>query len=158
MAALTPASPSDLPPLPKLVADDAFWHYPRGISGREGVAHLRVWLTAGPEPGHLAVVTETGLAASVTESAGRIRAVLAGRFGPSLVLLEHYPAPEVGEGLETLDLVRIGTDGSPHWSRVWPTPEENPRHASLELWMAAYGHQIVSRPASAFDWYEGEGG
>ena len=35
------------------------------------------------------------------------------------------------------------------------TPEDNPRHAGLELWMAAYGHQIVSRPASAFDWCEG---
>jgi hypothetical protein len=57
-----------------------------------------------------------------------------------------------GEGMETLDLVRIGADGSPHWSRVWPTPEENPRHAGLELWMAAYGHQIVGRPASWFDW------
>jgi hypothetical protein len=32
-----------------------------------------------------------------------------------------------------------------------PTPEENPRHAGLELWMAAYGHQIVGRPASWFD-------
>jgi hypothetical protein len=31
-------------------------------------------------------------------------------------------------------------------------PEENPRHAGLELWMAAYGHQIVGRPASWFDW------
>src|SRR5215475_7583257 len=56
-----------------------------------------------------------------------------------------------GEGLETLDLVRIGADGSPHWSRVWPTPEENPRHAGLQLWMAAYGHQIVGRPAGWFD-------
>ena len=46
----------------------------------------------------------------------------------------------------------VGADGSPHWSRVWPTPEENPRHAGLELWMAAYGHQIVGRPASWFDW------
>ena len=54
--------------------------------------------------------------------------------------------------METLDLVRIGADGSPNWSRVWPTPEENPRHAGLELWMAAYGHQIVGRPASWFDW------
>ena len=88
-------------------------------------------------------VTETGLAASVTESAGHIWAALARRYGPGLVLLEHYLAPELGEGMETLDLVRIGTDGSPHWSRVWPTPEDNPRHAGLELWMAAYGHQIA---------------
>jgi len=45
---------------------------------------------------------------------------------PSLVLLEHYLAPEFGDGMETLDVVRIGADGSPHWSRVWPTPEDNP--------------------------------
>lgn len=158
MAALTPASPSDLPPLGELVADDPFWRYPSGTRDREGVAHLRVWLTAGSEPGHLAVVTETGLAASVTESAGRIWAELASRYGPSLVLLEHNLAPEAGEGMETLDLVRIGADGSPHGSRVWPTPEDNPRHAELELWMANHGHQIVSRPTSWFDWCEDRDG
>lgn len=85
-----------------------------------------VWLTAGPEPGHLAVVTETGSAASVTESAGQIWAEFARRYGPSLVLLEHHPAPGAGEGAETLDLVRIGADGSPHWLSVWPTTEDNP--------------------------------
>jgi len=157
VAALTPASPADLPPLGELVADDPFWRYPSISMAREGVAHLRVWLTAGPEPGYLAVVTETGLAASLTESAGHIRTALTGRYGPSLVLLEHYLAPEVGEGVQTLDLVRAGADGSPHWTRIWPTPEDNPRHAGLELWMAAYGHQIASRPSSAFDWCEGEG-
>ena len=157
MEALTPASAGDLPALGELIVDDPFWRYPAGAA-REGIAHLRVWLTAGPEPGYLAVVTETGRAASVTESAGRVWAVLAGRFGPSLVLLEHHLAPEAGEGAETLDLVRIGADGSPHWTRVWPTPEENPRHRRLELWMATDGHQIVSRPASAFDWCEDEEG
>ena len=106
-------------------------------------------------PGYLAVVTETSGIISVTESAGRIWAGLARRYGPSLVLLEHHPAPGSGEGMETLDLVRIGADGSPHWSRIWPTPEDNPRHAGLELWMAAHGHQIVARPASWFDWCEG---
>lgn len=54
--------------------------------------------------------------------------------------------------METLDLVRVGADGTPHWTRVWPTPQDNPRHAGLELWMAAYGYQIVSRPAGDFDW------
>ena len=102
----------------------------------------------------LAVVTDTGGIISVTESAGRIWADLARRFGPSLVLLEHHPAPEPGEGVETLDLVRIGADGSPHWSRVWPTSEDNPRHAGLEWWMAAHGHQIVNGPAGGFDWCE----
>jgi len=105
----------------------------------------------------LAAVTETGGLTSVTESAGRIWAGLARRYGPSLVLLEHHLPPESGEGMETLDLVRIGADASPHWSRVWPTPEDNPRHAGLELWMAAYGHQIVDRPASWFDSCQDEG-
>ena len=112
---------------------------------------MRVWATAAASPGYLAVVTETGGIISVAESAGRIRAGLARRYGPCLVLLEHHLAPESGEGMETLDLVRVGADGSPHWSRVWPTPE-GPRHAGLELWMAAYGHQIAGRPASWFDW------
>jgi len=104
-----------LPPLGELIADEPFWRYPAGTAERDGAAHLRVWLTAGSGPGHLAVVTETGSAASVTEPAGQIWAELARRYGPSLVLLEHYPAPEAGEGSETLNLVRIGADGSPHW-------------------------------------------
>ena len=104
-----------------------------------------------------AAVTEADRTASVTESAGRIWEALAGRFGPSLVLLEHHPGSAPGEGGESLDLVSFGADGSPHWSRVWPTPEENPRHAELELWMAVYGHQIVSRPASEFDRCQDEG-
>ncbi len=89
MGALTPASADDLPPLGELIVDDPFWRYPAGAA-REGIAHLRVWLTAGPEPGYLAAVTETGRA----ESAGRIWAVLDARFGPSLVLLEHHLAPD----------------------------------------------------------------
>ena len=148
MEALTPASPDSLPPLGELIADEPFWRYPIGPTGREGVAHLRVWLTAGPEPGHLAVVTQTGSAASVTGSAGQVWAGLARRYGPWLVLLEHHPAPEAGDGGETLDLVRIGADGSPHWLGVWPTAGDNPRHAGLELWMAVHGHQIVGKPAS----------
>ena len=154
---LTPASPDSLPPLGDLIADEPFWRYPIGAA-REGVAHLRVWLTAGAEPGHLAVVTQAGSAASVTESAGQIWAELARRYGPSLVLLEHHPAPEAGEGAETLDLVRIGADGSPHWLAVWPTAQENPRHAGLELWMATHGHQIVGKPASWFDLCEPQEG
>jgi hypothetical protein len=107
MEALTPASPDSLP-LGELIVGEPFWRYPIGPDDREGVAHLRVWLTAGREPGYLAVVTQTGSAASVTESAGQIWAGLARRYGPSLVLLEHHPAPEAGEGGE----VRVGADGS----------------------------------------------
>jgi hypothetical protein len=149
--ALTPASADVLPPLGELIADDPFWRHPAGGPAWEGVAHLRVWTTPTDPPGHLAVVTETGSAASVTEFAGHISADLARAYGRPLVLLEHYPAPEAGEGVETLDLVRIGADGSPHWLRVWPTPQENPRHAGLELWMAIHGYRIVSQPATWFD-------
>ena len=151
MDGLTPASVDDLPQLGDLVADEPFWRYPAAGPGREEVGHLRVWLTTGAEPGYLAVVTETGPAASVTESAGHIRAGLARRYGPAVVLLEHHLAPELADGAETLDLVRFGADGSPHWSRIWPTPAEHPRHAGLELWMAAHGYQIVSQPAGWFD-------
>ena len=155
MEGLTPASADDLPPLGELLVDDPFWQYPARGLAREGAGHVRAWATATASPGYLAVVTETGGLTSVTESAGRIRAGLARRYGPCLVLLEHHPAPESGEGTETLDLIRIGADGSPHWSRVWPAPQENPRHAGLELWMAAYGHQIAGRPASRFAWRDG---
>jgi hypothetical protein len=156
MEALTPASADHLPPLGDLIADQPFWRHPAGGLAREGVAHLRVWTTATDSPGHLAVVTETGAGGSVTESAGQIWAELARRYGPILVLLEHYAAPEDREGVETLDMVRIGADGSPHWLRVWPTPRENPRHAGLELWMAVHGCRIVSKPASWFDWCQAE--
>ena len=151
MEALTPASADDLPPLGDLIVDDPFWRHPAGGLAREAAAHLRVWATATATPGHLAVVTETGRTASVTESAGRIWAELAGVYGPSLVLLEHHPAPETREGAETLDLVRVGPDGSSHWLGVWPTPEDNPRHAGLEQWMAIHGHRIAGKPASWFD-------
>ena len=158
MEALTPASADGLPPLGELVADVPFWRYPSGAAAGEGVAHLRVWTMATVPRGHLAAVTETGAAASVTETAGRIWAELARRYGPSLMLLEHQPAPGDREGAETLDVVRIAADGSARWTRVWPTPEDNPRHAGLELWMAAHGHQIVSKPASWSDRCEDQEG
>jgi len=118
MDALTPASPGSLPPLGEQIAYEPFWRYRAGTAG-EGIAHLRVWTTAGSGPGHPAVVAGTG--SRVTESAAPIWSELARWYGPSLMLLEHHLAPEAEEGAESLDLVRIGTDGSPHWTRIWPT-------------------------------------
>jgi hypothetical protein len=89
MEALTPASPDSLPPLGELIAEDPFWRYPSGSGSGEGVAHLRVWLIADAEPGHLVVVTETGSAASVTESAGYIWSELARRYGSTSSGLPH---------------------------------------------------------------------
>jgi hypothetical protein len=135
MEVLTPASPSDLPPLGELVADEPSWRYPPATTAGAGAAHLRVWLTTGPEPGHLAVVTETGPDTSATKSAGRIRAVLARRYGPSVVLLEHYLAPELGEGMETLDLV----------------PDRRRRQPPLVPRVADPGGQSPSRRARGMD-------
>jgi hypothetical protein len=57
---------------------------------------------------------------------------------PSLVLLEHT-GRQAHQEEEHLDLVRIGRDGQPHWTRVWPAGEDNPRHAGLQAGMTAYG-------------------
>ena len=46
--------------------------------------------------------------------------------------------------MESLDLVRVGANVSPNWSRVWPTPEKIPGKRGLELWMVAHWHLIVS--------------
>jgi hypothetical protein len=108
MGGLTPASAADLPPLGELPVDDPFWPYPAWGLARGGLGTCVSGPLPAASPGYLAVVTETGGITSVTESAGRIWAGLARRYGPFLVLLEHHPAPEFGEGLETLDLVRIG--------------------------------------------------
>jgi hypothetical protein len=147
MQALTPASADDLPPLGQLIVDEPFWRYPEGDSAREGVAHLRVWTTLTAPPGYLAVVTVTGSAASVTNSAACIWAELTGVYGSSLVLLEHDPGDQASPR-ESLDLVHIGRDGRANWGRVWPTDEDGPRHAGLEAWMAAYGRQMVTMAAT----------
>src|SRR5260370_42522185 len=107
MEGLTPAAAADLPPLGELLVDDPFWQYPARGLAREGAGHLRVWATATAAPGYLAVVTETGGLTSVTESAGRIRAGLARRYGPRPVLLQPPPAPESGEGMGTPDPARL---------------------------------------------------
>jgi hypothetical protein len=65
---------------------------------------------------------------------------------------------DFGRTTWSVDLLRVGADGSLHWLRVWPTPEEHPRHAGLELWMAVQGYQIVSKPATWFGWCPDESG
>jgi hypothetical protein len=56
------------------------------------------------------------------------------------------------------DLARIDADGSPPWLAVWPTAQDNPRHAGLELWMAVHRHQIVDKPARWFGACEHQAG
>lgn len=142
-----PAGP-DLPPLGELVTDDPFWRYPSACLAGEGIAHLRVW-AARAGSGHLAVVSETGLGASVTNSIENIWDALTHRYRGPLTLIEHYPAAEnsPGEG-EYLDLVHVDSRRQPAWQRLWPTPPANPGHGALDRWMATHGHVITDpRPA-----------
>ena len=79
MEVLTPASPSDLPPLGELVAEEPFRRYPSATMAGAGAAHLRVWLTTGAEPGHLAVVTGTGPPSCCSSTTLRPSSARAGR-------------------------------------------------------------------------------
>ena len=85
MAALTLASPADLPPLGELVADDPFWRYPSISMAREGVAHLRVWLTAGLSPGTWLSSPKLAWPPPSQSPPGISGTALTGRYGPSLV-------------------------------------------------------------------------
>jgi hypothetical protein len=104
------------------------------------------------------VVTETGTASGITESTGHIWAALARRCGPALVLLEHHPAPETGQGGETLDLVRVGATAVRAGRTCGRLRRRIPAMPGSSRGMAVYGYRIVSRPASASDWCEDEGG
>jgi hypothetical protein len=137
-----------LPPLGDLVADDPFWRYPSGCAASEGVARLRVWMAAGGA-GHLAVVTELGLGASVTNSVPDIWRVLRSRWPGPLTLLEHWPAAEsFSDDGEHLDQVVTDNGRAPSWRRVWPVPATNPDHSRLTDWMSRYGYRIIESPAA----------
>jgi hypothetical protein len=146
------AKPGDLPPLGDLVIDDPMWHF--GRPPFEGYARLRVWKIPGAGHGRLAVATHTETGTSVTNAIEEIWAALKDRHGLPLVLLEHWPGSPFTP--EHLDQVKIGSDGSPKWFRIWPALEEDPRNAELELWMAAHGDQIVYRARPELDWLEGD--
>jgi hypothetical protein len=131
-----------LPLLAEMVADDPWWRYPSRCAAGDGIAHLRVWQLEGRD-GHLAVVTETGLGASITNSAAEICAELARIYPGPLTVIEHWPAGEAYPvDDEHLDLVCVH-DGSPQWQRIWPTPPANPDHDALTAWMRACGHVIT---------------
>ena len=94
---MDPTTPPPFLPLPPisdaqtaLVRDDPAWPYRSACAAGGGIAHLRVW-QAGDD-GYVAIVTETGLGASTTNSAAEIWAELTIRFPGRLVLLEHWPA------------------------------------------------------------------
>lgn len=144
---MNPTTPPPFPPLPPipdprgaLVYDEPAWSYRSACAAGGGIVHLRVW-QAGVD-GHVAIVTETGLGASTTNSAGEIWTQLTARFTSPLVLLEHWPAWD-GDDHDRLDQVTL--EGQrPTWRRIWPTPATNPQHTLYEAWMQAYGHDLLA--------------
>lgn len=137
----------------ELICNDPFWRYPSRCLAGEGVAHLRVWETANGTPGQvggtrLAVVTETGLGASITNSIQDIHAALTNAYGPRIVLLEHWPAGTGADPHEHLDQAVI-INGEPGWRRIWPTPPTNPHHDQYDTWMNAHGHQLLATQTGA---------
>lgn len=133
----------DLPPLGQMLVNDPFWRYQSGTAAAGGVAHLRTWATSDNEGRRVAVVTETGLGSSITNSIEHIwSSLVAEAPGVETVLLEHWPAEAgAGEG-EHLDQVVVD-NGQPQWRRIWPTPESNPLHDSFESWMNTQGQVII---------------
>jgi len=147
---IDPAGP--FPPLPPvddaqaaLVCDERAWPDRSACAAGGGIAHLRVWKASS---GHVAIVTETGLGASTTNSAGEIWDELTACFPGPLVLLEHWPA---GDGDDHDRLDQVGLIGRrPTWRRISPTGLANPDHNLYRAWMQAYGHDLlaISQPTA----------
>jgi hypothetical protein len=150
MEAPAPASPDSLPPIGDLIADEPFWRYrsaPRlgrelrtcacGLPRRLSQAACPLSLRLAPRLRSRSLLRISGPHSSAAH-------------WPSVVLIEHYLAPETEEGR------RPST-----WSASAPTavctdsvsdrPRRKPRHAELELGMAVHGYQIVSEPSAWFD-------
>lgn len=128
---------ADLPVVGDQLVDDPAWTYSSN-NQIGGLAHLRVWAA---EPGHLAVVTQSGIGNAVTNALEHIWVKLVRRYGEPLVLLEHWPADEA-DGDEHLDQACPHRDQHP-WRRIWPMPDTNPLYPVASRWIAAYGHLIL---------------
>ncbi|WP_217231393.1 hypothetical protein [Streptomyces anulatus] len=139
----------DFPPLPsipnphQLVTYDPAWVYTSACAGGGGMALLRVWRTA--DGGRLAIVTENGIAVSITNAAEEISAALTARCTGPLVVLEHYPAGD-GAPHDRLDQVLAVPGSTPRWRPVWPTSSANPDYATNRAWMDTYGTTLLAAP------------
>ncbi|MFJ3182599.1 hypothetical protein ACIPJN_29995 [Streptomyces sp. NPDC086796] len=147
---MPPHHNDDFPPLPivpdphHLVTDDPAWTYTSACAGGGGIALLRVWRTAGD--GHLAIVTENGIAVSITNAAEEISAALADRYPGPLVILEHYRAGD-GAPHDRLDQVLVVPGRAPRWRPVWPTGPANPNFAINRTWMSELGSVLLAARA-----------
>ncbi|GLX06774.1 hypothetical protein [Microbispora sp. NBRC 16548] len=135
----------DLPDLARLAHEDTAWRYPSSCAGGYGIARLRVYqadsATAPTSDGGtciaavVAVVSETGKRVTVTNAAEEIWQLLWDMYGPRLILVEHWPADQLGDGREdTWDQVVV-VGGRARWRRIWPLAPENPDHEAMRAWM-----------------------
>lgn len=122
-----------------LICDDHAWRYPSRSSAPGGYARLRIWSTLeGPL---LAVVTECGIGTSVMNSADGIRDTLQERFDQlDLVILEHWPAGDLGRDYDSLDHVFVDDNGRTQWNRIDPLNTFDERR---QAWMREHGRRIL---------------
>ncbi|MEU9837467.1 hypothetical protein AB0D67_38530 [Streptosporangium sp. NPDC048047] len=131
-----------------LILNNPAWLYPSPCAAGSGMAHLRIWTTRTAAPHtHLAIVSQMGIGASVTNSATSIHATLTHALNGPVVLLEHWPEQE-SHGPEHLDQVTI-TAGQPDWRRIWPTSVSNPDRSRFETWMNHHGHPLLTDATAA---------
>lgn len=124
-----------LPEPGDLVCDDPAYRYDSDCGPGYGRTHLRVWRCGDAEqPTWLAMITEIGDGATVTNSAAHIWSALVEEYGPELVVLEHWNAGS-GSGPDHVDQMAMDK-GDPTWRRIWPTPEDHPNHAEFDAWYA----------------------
>ena len=136
----------ELPAADKLLVDDPFWRYRSSTAAGGGIAHLRMWAAKGDHC-RVAVVTDTGLGSSITNSVEHIWEQLRLEYaGLEIVLLEHWPAGTGACVVEHLDQVVVA-GGRPQWRRVWPTDPSNLNHVQFRDWMTTHGHQMLGTSA-----------
>ncbi|MEV6527388.1 hypothetical protein AB0M43_36240 [Longispora sp. NPDC051575] len=145
-------TPPVLPVPGRLLLDQIAWEYPSPCAAGSGLARLRIWQTTTPSPGHLALVTDSGIGASITNSIAEIWHTLRNALGAPLWLLEHWPA----DASEPEHLEQVAVTGlRPSWWRAWPTSTDNPRHELLQVWMIVHGRDLLAasgHPTADFPW------
>jgi hypothetical protein len=115
----------------EVVQAEIRWRYSSSCAAGYGEAQLVVWRA---EAGHIAVVTELGIGASITNSVEHIWRALVETYGQPLVLLEHWLATT--DVSEHLDQVHVD-NGQAEWRRIWPTGPEHPDRDRFTTWVQA---------------------
>ena len=137
-----PILPTVADPVPDV--DVRRWAYP-GVNRHGGEAHVRAWADGPPGPGRrwLAAVSELGTGCSVTNAAHHIVEQLRAQLGHGVVILEHYPAEQRGDG-GTLDQVHVDDERRIAWRRIYPdVPDHRPDRGELVEWIHHRGGAYV---------------